>query len=83
MLIAKRVLLNKLHIMSKGKITKIRGTICNVPIDRTDISNTLPCESDSNGLVIATLKCKFDYRGHVINGNHYVIYQLLHYLKIK
>ena len=52
MLIAKRILFRKLHIMSKGQSPKIKGTICKVPIDSIDISNTLPLQANSSGLVI-------------------------------
>ena len=65
MLIAKRILFKKLHIMPKGQSPKIRGAICNVPIDTIDISNTLPRQAGSNGLVIVKLKRKLEYRGHL------------------
>ena len=45
MLIAKRMLSNKLHIMTEGKSTRIRGTICNVPIDKIDISSDVEIQT--------------------------------------
>ena len=70
--------------MPKGQGPKIRGAICNVPIDTTAISNTLPRQADSNGPVIVKLKCKLEYRGHVYyeSVRPYVINQLLQYLKL-
>ena len=51
--------------MPKGKFPKLKGSICNVPIDTADIVNVLPRGADSNGLVVVKLKCKLCYRGHV------------------
>ena len=44
---------------------KIKGSICNVPIDTVDVANTLPQGADSNGIVMIKLKRKMNYRGHV------------------
>ena len=64
-LIPKRILFKKVTIMSKGNFPKLKGSICNVPIDTVDISDVLPRRADSNGLVVIKLKCKLPYRGHV------------------
>ena len=54
--------------MPKGRSPKRRGAIRNVPIDTTDISNTLPRQVDYNGLVIVKLKRKLEYRVmHTLN----------------
>ena len=70
--------------MPKGQITKTRGAICNVSIDKIDISNTLPRQADTNGFVIVKLKRKHECRGHVYfeSVRPYVINQLLQYLKL-
>ena len=83
-LIARRLLFKKNSIMPKGQFPKIKGTICNVPIDTVDICNTLPQPADSNGLVIVKLKRKLQYRGHVFFDavRPRVIQRLLQYLKI-
>ena len=62
----------------------MRGAICNVPIDTIDISNALPRQADSNGLLIVKLKCRLEYKGHVYfeSVRPYVINQLLQYLKL-
>ena len=83
-LIARRLLFKKIHIMPKGQSPKMKGAVCNVPIDTVDISNTLPRPSDSNGLIIVKLKRKLEYRGHVyfeaVRPN--IIDRLLQYLKL-
>ena len=50
--------------MPKIQSPKIRGGICNVPIDAIDIGNTLPRQADRNGLVLVKLKCELKYRSH-------------------
>ena len=65
-LISRRILFKKVTIMPKGKCQKLKGSICNVPIDTADIVNVLPGGPGSNGLVVVKLKRKLCYRGHVI-----------------
>ena len=64
-LVARRLLLKKISIMLKGQSPKLKGTLCNVPIDVLDICNTLPRPVDSNGVVMVKFKRKLQYRGHV------------------
>ncbi|XP_066925712.1 uncharacterized protein [Clytia hemisphaerica] len=52
--------------MPKGQFPKLKGSICNVPIDVEDIANTLPRRANDNGLVIVKLKRKLEYKGHVV-----------------
>ena len=59
------MLLKKVSIMPKGKFPKLKGSICNIPIESDDITNVLPLGADSNGLLIVKLKRKLSYRGHV------------------
>ena len=51
--------------MPKGRLPKLKGSICNIPIDLADIAIVLPHGADSNGLVVAELKRKLNYQGHV------------------
>ena len=51
--------------MPKGQTPKLKGSICNVPINTSDIVNTLPQGADSNGILMVKLKRKLMYRGHV------------------
>ena len=62
---------------------KISGTICNIPIDTTNVTNMLPRPADSNGLVIIKLKCKLEYHGHVLFGPVTPVFlkSILNYLK--
>ena len=65
-LIAKLILFKKITVLSRGKMEKITGTICNVPVDDIDIINLFPRTADSTGLVIVKLKRKLEYGGHVL-----------------
>ena len=65
-LIAKRLLFKKITIMPRGEMENISDTICNIPIDTTNVTNMLPRAADSNGLVIIKLKRKLEYHGHVL-----------------
>ena len=60
------ILFKKIAIMPKGQSPKMKGNICNVPIDVVDTCNSLPRASDSNGLLIVKLKRKAEFRGHVL-----------------
>ena len=65
-LIAKRILFKNVAIMPCGKMEKIKGTICNIPVNNIGITNLLPRTADSKGLAIVKLKRKVEYRGHVL-----------------
>ena len=51
--------------MPKGQCLKLKGALCNIPIDVVDLCNTLLRPADSNGIIIVKLKRKLQYRGHV------------------
>ena len=63
--ISRRILFKKVSTMPKGKFAKVKGSICNIPIESDDITNVLPLGADSNGLLIVKLKRKLSCRGHV------------------
>ena len=65
-MISKRILFSKVLIMPKGQMPKIKGAICNVPIDVSEVHKILPGGADSNGLISVKLKRKLAYRGHVL-----------------
>ena len=48
--------------MPKGRFPKLKGSICNIPVDLADITNVLPHRANSNGLVV---KRNLNYQGHV------------------
>ena len=51
--------------MPKGQQPKIKGAICNIPINADAVSNCLPRPPDSNGIILVKLKRKIAFRGHV------------------
>ena len=69
--------------MPKGQASKIKGSVCNVPIDNNDLSSILPRPADSNGIVIVKLKRKLQYKGHVYfeTVRPQFVYDFLCYLK--
>ena len=83
-IISRRILFKKIAIMTKGQAPKLKGSICNVPIDTNDIASTLPQGADSNGIVMVKLKRKLMYRGHVYFKavSPELVRSALHYLKL-
>ena len=49
----------------KGEFSKIKGSICNVPIETANVCNILPRPAVANGLILVKLKRDLKYRGHV------------------
>ena len=49
----------------KGEFSKIKGSICNVPIETADVCNILPRPAVANELILVKLKRDLKYRGHV------------------
>ena len=64
-LIAKRILFKKVTIMPKGQAPKIKGTICNVPIEADQICNILPRGMDNNGIITVSLKKRMKFKSNV------------------
>ena len=65
-IISRRLLFKKVAIMPKGQMPKVKGSICNVPIDTNKVYNVLPRASDSTGIIMVKLKRKLIYNGHVL-----------------
>ena len=63
-LIAQRLVFQKIIVMSKGQQRKIKGTICNVPINCEMVCNSLPRPSEQSGVILLKLKRKLKYSGH-------------------
>ena len=82
-IIGKRILFAKIIVTPKGQFRKIKGAICNVPIESEAICNILPRGVDSNGLILLKLKRKLCYRGHVLFQavRPDVVKEALNYLK--
>ena len=49
----------------KGEFAKIKGTICNIPIETANISNVLSRPVDSNRLILVKLKRDLKYSCYV------------------
>ena len=82
-LVSKRLLFKKVVIMPKGQSPKMKGSVCNMPVEIKDVRTLLPRQADSNGLVIIELKRKLEYRGHVYFEPvpPDIVLRLLHFLK--
>ena len=66
-LVSRRILFKKVAIMPKGKLPKIKGSLCNIPVNEVyDNCKSLPRPADSNGLLIVKLKCKVAYPSHFL-----------------
>ena len=65
-IIATRLLFKKVKIMPNGQCPKIKGEICNVPINADDICKVLPRGMDNNGVVQVCLKKRINFKSHVL-----------------
>ena len=84
-LISNRLLCRKIALMhGKGEFSKIKGSICNIPVEAANICNILPRSGVSNRLIVVKLKLDPKYRGHVYFElvRPHIIYQALTYLKL-
>ena len=63
--IAQRIVFEKIVVMHKGQQRKIKGAICNVPVECDQTYNKLPCPPDRSGIIILKLQRKLHSRGHV------------------
>ena len=83
-LISKSISFKKTAIIHrKGEFSKIKGSICNIPIEVSSICNILPRPAVFNGLIVVKLKQDLKYRGHVYFEpvRPHTIYKALTYLK--
>ena len=56
-LVSRRILSKKVVIMPKGKLPKLKGSLCNIPVNKVyDNCQSLPRQADSNDLLIVKLK---------------------------
>lgn len=83
-MISKRILVKQVAIMHrKGKLFKIKQTICNVLIESAGIHYILPRPADSDGRIVVKVKQDLKRRSHVYFEpvRPFTIYQTLNYLK--
>ena len=64
-LISQRIVFEKIVIMPKGQQKKIKGAICNVPVECAQTCSVLPRPPETSGIIMLKLKRKLDFRGHV------------------
>ena len=64
-LIAQCIIFEKVIVMPKGKQRKIKGAICNVPVNCDETCNILPRPPERCGIILLKLKRKLQFRGHV------------------
>ena len=64
-LIARRILFKNVTITPKGQFPKLRGAICNTPIDSSDITSVLPHGANKSGLIMVKSKHKLSFQGHL------------------
>ena len=64
-LIAQRIVFQKIIVMPKGQQRKLKGAICNVPVECDQTSSLLPCPPERSGNILLKLKRKLQFRGHV------------------
>ena len=63
----KKNFFKKMAVMPKGKLLKMKGIICNIPVNEVDVNcKSWPRPADSNSLLIVKLKHKLEYKLHVV-----------------
>ena len=64
-LIAQRIVFEKIVVTPKGQQRKIKEAICNVPVEWDKTCQTLPRPPERSGIIFLKLKRKLQFRGHV------------------
>ena len=64
-LIAQRIVFEKIIVMPKGQQRKIKGAICNVPVECDQTCSILPRPSERSGIIMLKLKRKLEFKGYV------------------
>ena len=83
-LIAQRIVFEKIIVMPKGQQRKIKGAICNVPVDCDQTCNVLPRPPEMSGIIMLKLKRKLAFRGHLYFQavRPDIVLRALHWLKV-
>ena len=83
-LIAQRIVFEKIIVMPKGQQKKVKGAICNVPVECDDTCKVLPRPPERSGIIMLKLKRKLEFRGHVYfqAGRPQFILNALNWLKL-
>ena len=79
-----QIALEKIVVMHKGQQRKIKGAICNVPVECDQTCNQLPHPPDRSCIIILKLIRKLQSRGHVYFQASLpeLIQQVLNWLKV-
>ena len=64
-LIAQIKVFEKIIVMPKGQQRKVKGAICNVPVECDQTSSLLPRPPERSGIILLKLRRKFQFRGYV------------------
>ena len=64
-LVSKRIVFQKIIAMPKGQQRKMKGAICNIPVECDQTCNHLPRAPESSRIIMLKLKRKLQFRGHV------------------
>lgn len=64
-IIARRIVFEKIVVMPKGQQRKIKGAICNIPVNCDQTCNILPRPPERSGIILLKLKRKIQFKGHV------------------
>ena len=60
-LIAQRIVFEKIVVMPKGQQRKIKGAICNIPVECDQTCNQLPHPPHRLGIIMRKLKRKLQF----------------------
>ena len=81
--IAQRIVFEKIVVMHKGQQRKIKGAICNVPVECDQTCNQLPHPPDRSCIIILKLKGKLQSRDVYFQASRpELIQQVLNWLKV-
>ena len=83
-IISKIISFKKIAIMQgKGESFKIKGSVCNIPVEAANTCNILPRPAVSSELILVRLKRDLKYRIHIYFEPvcSHILYQALAYLK--
>ena len=82
--IAQRIVFEKIGVVHKGQQRKIKGVICNVPVECDQTCNQLPHQPDRSCIIIIKLKRKLQSGGQVYfeASRPELIQQVLNWLKV-
>ena len=81
--ISQRILFSKIKIMPKGQFPKIKGIVCNIPIETEEVCNVLPRTLEESNVIYMKLKRKLCYNGHVLAEavRPEIVFSILNHLK--